>query len=301
MEIFVCILLILCIIVMIKYFLYRRQIQDICRQLQFLQTHDTNQLIHTSLHAPEILTLAEQLNHVYEQQRMFRIDLQKKDRHLKEMLAHISHDIRTPFTALKGFFQLLLLEEMQEKKDTYAAIIETKLDEVTKLLDELFMYTKLQNEEYTLVLERENFTQLVLDVLFTFYEGFKQQDIHPQMKMKEDACFVLCNAMAVKRILTNMIRNAMLHGTEQIVIDYHSNDTKVCFLCKNKVQDPDKIDMERIFERFYQADQARSRQSSGLGLPIAKGFAQKMGGTLTAKLEDGWFAVRFEMDILLYD
>lgn len=296
-EIFVCVLMTICTIFIIKYFLYRRQIQDICRQLQFLQTHDTNSLIRTSSHEKEILALAKQLNSIYEQHRMFRINLQKKDRRLKEMLAHISHDIRTPFTALRGFFQLMLLEEAQEKKDAYAAIIQTKLDEVTKLMDELFMYTKLQNEEYTLVLARENFTQLVLEVLFTFYDELKQLGITPQIEIEETPCFVLCNEMAVKRILTNMIRNAMLHGNGQIIITCHSSDTQVCFLCKNKVQEPDKIDMERIFERFYQADQARSSQSSGLGLPIAKGFADKMGGSLKAKLEDGWFTLKFEMDL----
>lgn len=297
MKAFICIVIFFSMIVMVKYLFYRRQIRDICRQLQFLQRHDTNQLIRTSLHAPEILTLAEQLNSLYEEQGAFRIHLQKKDRCLKEMLAHISHDIRTPFTALKGFYQLLLLEEKQEKKDHYAAIIQTKLDEVTKLLDELFTYTKLQNEEYTLELTRENFTQLVLEALFTFYDRLKQQGIEPQIDIQETPCFVLCNAMAVKRILTNLICNAMLYGTGQIVVDCHTKDTHICFLCKNQVQDPDGIDMERIFDRFYQADQARSSQSSGLGLPIAKGFAEKMGGNVKAWLEGDWFIVQFEMDI----
>lgn len=285
-----------CILVLIKFRLYRRQIQDICRQLQFMQSHDTNKRIQTTLTAPEILSLTGQLNAVYDGQAAYRICLQKKDRRMKELLANVSHDIRTPLTSLKGYFQLLLLEEDTAKRMKYTRIMQEQLDELTGLLDELFTYTKLQNEDYALELGRENFTGLVLETLFSFYEELKKQGIEPEMEIEETPCFVTCNPLAVKRVLANIIRNAVLHGNGQIVIRYHIiEETSVCFTCENTLQSPERIDMAQIFDRFYKADPARSRHSTGLGLSIAKGFAEKMGGQIEAELAGEWFLVRLRM------
>lgn len=292
-----CILLLLCMIILTKYFLYRRQILDICRQLEFLKNHETNKRMRTTLTTPEILALTRHLDEIYDGQDAFRNNLKAKDRRMKEMLVNVSHDIRTPLTSLKGYFQLLLSEEDTCKRDSYASIMQEKLDELTVLLDELFTYTKLQNEEYHLEMTQENFTELVLQALFSFHEGFKKQGITPQMDMEETPCFVVCNPSAVKRVLSNIIRNAMLHGDGQIAIRYYTEGEYVCLTCANTLLSPDSIDMAQVFERFYKADAARSRHSTGLGLSIAKGFVEKMGGQIEAELDGDWFLVQVKMQL----
>lgn len=295
MKLACVVLLLLCMILLTKYFLYRRQILDICRQLEFIKNHETNKRMQTTATTPEILALARHLDQIYDGQDAYRNNLKSKDRRMKEMLVNVSHDIRTPLTSLKGYFQLLLLEEDAGKRDRYADIIQEKLDELTMLLDELFTYTKLQNEEYTLEMGQENFTELVLQTLFSFHEGLKKQGITPQMDIEDTPYFVVCSPSAVKRVLANIIRNAMLHGNGQIVIRYYTQGESVCFTCANTLLSPDSIDMTQIFERFYKADTARSRQSSGLGLSIAKGFVDKMGGQIEAELDGNWFLVRLKM------
>ena len=287
------------IAIFIKYILYRRQIRDICRQLQFLQEHLTNKRIQTTLDSPEILLLVSQLNELYDSQDSFRAGLQKKDRRMKEMLANVSHDIRTPLTALKGYFQLLLTEDDPQKKNRHAVVISDKLEELTGLLDELFTYTKLQNEEYELELETADFTAIVLETLFSMYEMCKTHGMRPQLDIWEEPCPVRCNPLAVKRVIENIIRNAVLHGAGEVEISYYIEETRVCFTCKNTLESPQSVDMTQIFERFYKADLARSRQSTGLGLSIAKGFVEKMGGGIQAEIEDGKFVVRVYMERFL--
>lgn len=209
------------IAIFIKYILYRRQIRDICRQLQFLQEHLTNKRIQTTLDSPEILLLVSQLNELYDSQDSFRAGLQKKDRRMKEMLANVSHDIRTPLTALKGYFQLLLTEDDPQKKNSHAVVISDKLEELTGLLDELFTYTKLQNEEYELELETADFTAIVLETLFSMYEMCKTHGMRPQLDIWEEPCPVRCNPLAVKRVIENIIRNAVLHGAGEVEISYY--------------------------------------------------------------------------------
>ncbi len=248
------------IAIFIKYILYRRQIRDICRQLQFLQEHLTNKRIQTTLDSPEILLLVSQLNELYDSQDSFRAGLQKKDRRMKEMLANVSHDIRTPLTALKGYFQLLLTEDDPQKKNSHAVVLET---------------------------------------LFSMYEMCKTHGMRSQLDIWEEPCPVRCNPLAVKRVIENIIRNAVLHGAGEVEISYYIEETRVCFTCKNTLESPQSVDMTQIFERFYKADLARSRQSTGLGLSIAKGFVEKMGGGIQAEIEDGKFVVRVYMERFL--
>ena len=74
--------------------------------------------------------------------------------------------------------------------------------------------------------------------------------------------------------------------------------SQVCFFCANKVENPEEIDVSQVFSRFYRADPARTHSSTGLGLAIAKGLAEKMGGSMRAELAEGWFRleVRFEYE-----
>ncbi len=92
--------------------------------------------------------------------------LKEKDTRLKTALAGISHDIRTPLTSLKGFFELLENEDNIEKRGKYIQIINKKIIELTELLEELFTYTKLQNEEYILELKEYDYKNCTWDIIF---------------------------------------------------------------------------------------------------------------------------------------
>lgn len=84
--------------------------------------------------------------------------------------------------------------------------------------------------------------------------------------------------------MQNILKNALTHGKSQISLALFQTGGAVCFRCENDVEHPEEIDIEQVFSRFYKADSARTRVSSGLGLSIAKGLAEKMNGTITAAL-----------------
>ena len=298
MEMLVIILAVLAGFIFIKYWSFRRQVRDICRQLAFMQSHRTNRRLQLSDHAPELRRLAAYLNEIYDGQAAYMADMQQKDRRMKELLVSVSHDIRTPLTALKGYLSLLLAEEEPKRRQRYADIMRQKTDDLDVLLEELFTYTKLQNEDYVLPMERQDMTAIVMETLFSFYESFRSVGIEPQMDVCDVPVDVLCSGTAMKRALSNILRNAQLHGSGRIAIRYGVEGDTAVFVCENTVAGPEKIDMDRVFERFYKADGARSRQSTGLGLSIAKGLVEKMGGQAAAKLEGEWFrvCVRFPLD-----
>ncbi len=295
MQIIFCVLF---IYVLIRYLMYRRQVQEICRQLEFLQQEATNKRLQTDLSSQDIVNLTVQINNLLDKQENKEIEIRKKENHLKETIANISHDIRTPLTSIKGFFELYLREKDEKQKKYYEKVIRDRMDDVTLLLEELFTYTKLQNASYELVLEESNFSQIVMNSLFDFYEQWQESQITPKLEIDEAPAPVLCNESAVKRILTNILRNATIHGKDSIQISYRIQNGQVIFRCSNPVADTEDPNPEQVFDRFYRADAARSHTSNGLGLSIAMELTQRMDGDIQAMMEDGIFTIEVQFSLL---
>lgn len=290
---------IVAMIFLILWLIYRRQIQTICRQLAFIKKNDTNMVLYGDETFAELNQLKDEINEVLEQSKQIHRQTKRHEENFKETITNISHDIRTPLTSLDGYFQLLQQCESQEQRETYIAVIKERITSLSDMLEELFTYTKLQNAGYELELEEMDFGKCVFDTAFSFYEDFKAQGIEPEVDFAEGVYRIHANREAVRRILQNMIKNALEHGKHKICLKLYEENGMVVFCCANEVEDAENIDMEKIFERFYKADSARTHTSTGLGLSIAKNLAEKMDGTMEAQMEgDNFissvaFSVRF--------
>ncbi|MBE5954210.1 MAG: HAMP domain-containing histidine kinase [Lachnospiraceae bacterium] len=318
----ILVLLIALTIITIKYILYRRQVKEICRQIQFVSGEVTNHKIRTDLKDKEVVELAKRINDMCEDQSKKENALIGKDRRLKETLTSVSHDIRTPLTSLKGYFELLMSEEDTDKKLQYAGVMSERMDNLSDLLDELFTYTKLQNQDYKLEMEEWDMTKLVLDTIFSFYEIFKEKGYEPELDIDEKSYKVMCNDLAVKRVISNIVKNALVHGMGDIRLTYgvedmineksidkkrthevsmQETDTRsrwVIFTCENSIPHPENMDITQVFERFYKADKARNEKSTGLGLAIAKEMVEKMDGNIEAKLVGKKFIIEIRFHVI---
>lgn len=283
----VLILILICILIS-----YKRQVKDICRQLRFLQECDSNMLITTEMKKGHIEELAELLNTLLKERKKERADYQKKERMIADIYTNLSHDIRTPLTSLDGYFQLL--EETQEENDRkrYIQIIQERIESLKEMLEELFTYTKLQNGTYELKLEPQNVGQILKETVFSYYDDWAEQEISPQFEITEEPVWIRGNKQALRRTIQNIIRNGLDHGNKEIRIQLSRNEKQMELVFQNKIEPGEQIDISRVFERFYKADKARSKSSTGLGLSIAKGFVQKMHGEIAAEIKEDWFCIK---------
>lgn len=283
----VLILILICILIS-----YKRQVKDICRQLRFLQECDSNMLITTEMKKGHIEELAELLNTLLKERKKERADYQKKERMIADIYTNLSHDIRTPLTSLDGYFQLL--EETQEENDRkrYIQIIQERIESLKEMLEELFTYTKLQNGTYELKLEPQNVGQILKETVFSYYDDWAEQGISPQFEITEEHVWIRGNKQALRRTIQNIIRNGLDHGNKEIRIQLSRNEKQMELVFQNKIEPGEQIDISRVFERFYKADKARSKSSTGLGLSIAKGFVQKMHGEIAAEIKEDWFCIK---------
>ena len=278
---------------------YRRQVKMTCRQLAFLKEHQTNLRLTSDLSLKELNGLVDGINDILDLSREIRKSAQQSEDSLKETITNLSHDIRTPLTSMDGYFQLLVQSDSEEERQHYIAVIQNRITSLKDMLEELFTYTKLQNESYELAVESLDFGKCVFDTVFSFYDEFQKKDIEPKIDFCEGHLFIAGNHEAIRRALQNIIKNALEHGQKKIVFELQQNNDQVIFRCLNDVENPDEIDMAQVFSRFYKADSARSNTSTGLGLSIAKGLIEKMGGTIQADLNANIFAI--EIGFLIQD
>ena len=285
------------VIAVILFTLYRRQVKKACRQLAFLREHKTNLRLTAELPFPELNELIDGINEVIDRSRQIRQDVQQNEAHLKETITNLSHDIRTPLTSLDGYFQLLMQSESEEERRRYIHIIQTRIDSLKDMLEELFTYARLQDAGYEMDLERTDFARCAFDTTFSFYDEFQKKGIKPEIDFFEGHLFIQGNEEGIRRAIQNMIKNALVHGQTSISLSLEQKDGRAVFSCSNDTANPQEIDMSQVFTRFYKADSARTHTSAGLGLSIAKGLVERMGGEISADLKENVFTVEIRFPV----
>ena len=279
------------LILTVVFLKYQRQVKDICRQLYFLKENESNMLITKEINWGGIGELSSLLNSLLLERKEEKRQYVKKEQMIADTYTNLSHDIRTPLTSLDGYFQLLEESKSEEERIRYLKVIQERIDSLKEMLEELFTYTKLQNESYELASERLNLTQVLKETLFSYYDNWIEYGIEPELAITDKIIWIEGNKQAICRVVQNIIKNGLEHGEKKIGVSLSEEGKEAVLTFVNEVKDPERIDVEKVFERFYKADAARSKNSSGLGLAIAREFVRKMGGETSARLNKNQFFI----------
>ena len=273
-----------------------RQHRTLKRQLIFIRENDSAMRVSVNIEAFGELALSEEINRVLDDVRQQKHAMSEREKLIADAYANLSHDIRTPLTSLDGYVQLLRTAPDEKTKERYTAIIEERIGTLKDLLEDLFTFTKLKNEAYELELEPVSLRSIVSDTVLSYYDVWKNAGIEPEIDIADEAFMMEGNETAVKRILQNSTKNAMVHGHESLRIQLkRENEKTALIVIANKVEHPQEIEIGRVFEQFYTADRYHRQVSSGLGLAIAKELTERMGGTIGATLEGDTFAVEIRL------
>lgn len=286
--------IILCLIILLQAVIlwkYQRQVKDICRQLAFLLKHDSNMLISRELDRGGVGELVELLNEFLVKHRKEKKLYLEKEQMISDTYTNLSHDIRTPLTSLDGYFQLLQDSQSEEDQKRYLNIIWERIHSLKDMLEELFMFTKLKNDSYHLELQPCCVNKVLKETVFSYYEDWKAQGIEPEIEITEELLYIQGNEQGLRRVIQNIIKNGLDHGEKSIKIQLLQVKDCVGLKISNRVANPEEIDTSQVFERFYKADAARSKNSTGLGLSIAKELVIRMNGKIEAKVEGDMFGI----------
>lgn len=130
--------------------------------------------------------------------------------------------------------------------------------------------------------------------MFSYYDNWVSRGITPKFNLTDTPVVIQGNVQALRRVIQNIIKNVLDHGNKEIEVCLTKQGERMKLVFRNQMEEGEEIEVSRVFDRFYKADQARSKSSTGLGLSIAKGFVLKMKGDIRAEQKDEWFEILIE-------
>lgn len=283
--IYLVVVLSITVCVLLTYnWMIRREIGRVSHQLEKRVTEDTRQIITVELISKNLNRLVKNVNRSLKAEENLRLKAFRNEKEFKELITNISHDLRTPLTAIKGYIQLLDNSDMDEKQRKKLDIVQTHTEHLERLIGDFFEYSYLLNAEPKCQIERINITNLVIECLASSVQMFEEKNITVNVTSAEPVIVDIDKELTI-RIIQNLIKNCVMHSDGDVEVQIISKErAEVHFI--NSVNDASEIDVDKLFDRFYTSDKSRNK-STGLGLSIVKLLVEQMGGTVSASLQNG--------------
>lgn len=251
---------------------------------------DTNMLVTVSSSDRHIRMLVKEINRNLRLLRQQRIQYENGDKELKEAITNISHDLRTPLTAILGYLELMEGEKKETDVEKYLGYVRERTEKMIDLTEELFRYTVILSTQ-EVSLEAVSLNEVLENSLLSFYGALTENGIEPTIDVPEEKVMVLGNEKALERVFGNIINNALKYSDGDLKVTL-SREGRISF--SNRASALNEVFVGRLFQRFYTVESAH--QSTGLGLAIAKELVLQMGGEISASYLDGSVSISIELN-----
>ncbi len=269
-----------------KIFCLRRAAQEIAEAFCDRLAADTNTLIDISSRDFYMRKLAAAINTQLRLLRAERHRYQQGDAELKEAVTNISHDLRTPLTAISGYLDLLEQEQAEEPVRRYLAQIRNRTDALKGLTEELFRYS-IVTSSHELELTDVDLVRALEESLVSFYAAMQKRGIQPEIRLPEGPVWRRLDVGAVSRVFSNIISNVLKYSAGDLTV---TMDAAGCVTFSNTAPQLSAVTVGRLFDRFFTVE--ASRNATGLGLSIARVLTERMGGSVEAVYMDGVLQIR---------
>ena len=232
------------------------------------------------------------LNELLELRQEERAVYHRKEQELRQQIANLSPDLRTPLTSILGYLQLLEGEGLSPgKRVEYLSVIEGRARTLQTFIAAFYDLSRIEGGELPLERDKVDLGRALSDQLAAAYEQIEESGLVMEVDIAPDMPPVWADGGAVTRIFSNLLTNALRHGEDTLAVKLYREGNAVVSAFSNRADGLTAEDAAHVFERFYTADKMRTGQSTGLGLAIVKALAERMGHTVAARWEDGVFTV----------
>ena len=274
----------------LKIFSLKKNMDQVSSEFARLLAEETNGLITVDTRNPEIRKLARELNEELKTLKEQRRNYQNGDRELKEAVTNISHDLRTPLTAISGYLELLEEEEKSETVEQYLSFISGRTEAMKQLTEELFRYTVVLSAGPP-ELSEIDLREVLEASLLSFYGALTERKITPEIHLPKEPVLRKGNREVMSRVFGNILSNVLKYSDGDLKVELKENG-ELTF--SNHARDLDEVQGGKLFDRFFPVETARG--STGLGLSIARTLMEQMGGKIVAGYEDGVLKIRLNVN-----
>lgn len=277
------------VVLSVKLYLIKRSAKEIEAQLDEKLRDSTNTLIDISSGDRDMRSLADSLNAQLRILRERRRIYEQGDTELKQAVTNISHDLRTPLTAICGYLDLM--EQQNGCQDKYIEILRNRTEVMKQLTDELFRYSVIMAEEGGIQLSPCCINDVLEESAAAFYAVLTENSIEPEIEITERKVIRRLDRRSLARVFSNLLNNAVKYSDGDLKIAL-SDSGEIIF--ENSAADLSEVEVGRLFDRFYTVEAAR--KSTGLGLAIAKTLVEQMNGAIYAEYKNGRLGIHIAFD-----
>lgn len=268
-----------------KIALMRRSAEEIRRGLDERLEMDTNTLLSVSSQDKAMRLLAAGLNRQLRLLRQQRQRYQQGDQALKEAVAGMSHDLRTPLTAICGYLDLLEGEGLGGDAARYLALIRSRTDHLRELTEEFFQYAVSISGKAP-EMDEVRLDRALEESLAAWYAVLSAREIAPEVSLPDAPVVRRLDAAALSRVLGNILSNAVKYSAGDLAVSLDSAGT---LTFSNSAPGMTQVLAQQLFDRYFTLE--TGRHAAGLGLSIARQLTEQLGGTISAQCQDGRLTV----------
>ncbi|ATD56181.1 HAMP domain-containing histidine kinase [Clostridium chauvoei] len=277
-------LLVLLCITIILLFLTNCKIRNLTSSLSEINKIDTNKSIRILSCNKDIEKLIKEINILISEKKEIEYKYKEADLEIRQAIANISHDLRTPLTSIMGYIQLLEDDSISIKeKKQYISIIEKRAESLKVLISSFYDLSRLQANEYEINMEKINISVMLCNTIAAFYDEFEKNNLNPIIEIDENIQLVNGDKKATERIFNNLIQNILKHATGSLEIYLKKKDDFIISQFINEAKDLTEDDVKKLFDRFFTVDRMRTGRNTGLGLAITKTLVEKQGHKIWAE------------------
>lgn len=282
LRLFIITLLFLALL--IKHIMLKREIKNVTNQMKMLDL---------SLIDSDLEQLAGVLNQYNEKQRYNVACALQHEERLKESVANVSHDLRTPLTVILGHLQLLQRLDLTDEQAKRVNIVLNKADRMNTLVKNFYEISILDSDQACSQKEKLNLCNMLMDLITDNAPVLDSKNIQPEIILPDYSVFIISDRSIVDRIFQNLFTNAIRYSAGFIRISLSQTDKDgIVFCIENTVHNVKELDEKRMFERFYTGDTSRNSKGTGLGLAVVKLLADKLGCRISAELHSNILEIK---------
>ena len=284
----ICIVLAVTVIVLlVKVVLLERAFKEIGDQVKDHMDGTNSSIFQLSTSNKEARKLANDLNGALQELHAERVFLKDGDKRMKENVTAISHDLRTPLTAINSYVDLLGNETDESKRKEYLERIKDRTSELKDMTGELFKYSVSSDTQYDSQLSNEDIDlkSIIESSLISFYKEFTSKGIDPETDFPSEKVIISGNRKTLMRIFDNVFSNVAKYATSLSVKLTSDGIVTV----SNDAPDLTPVQVSKLFDKYYTVTDGTD--STGLGLSIAKDLVGRMDGSISAGLNGGILAI----------
>ena len=284
------ILFLICIFLAVKLYVIKQSIKEIEKSFSKILRTDTNNIIAISSSNKDIKNLTINLNNNLSELRGQKLQYKNGNQELKKIITNISHDLRTPLTAIKGYVDLIEQEKLSNNQKKYLKVIQKNSKQLTELTGQLFEYTKLMDIDVKIKKEECCINEILEETLVSYYSIFKEQDIIPNISICSTKVYKIVNKISIIRVFENILSNVVKYSNGDLKVEMQENGT-ITF--SNKATSLDETTVQKIFDRYFSVENAK--ESTGIGLSIAKQLVELNNGSIKAEYVNGYLIIEIKL------